>query len=252
MKTTDFSKVAEVYDNNSFRFDELAFDIHLEGYIHGQPQQHYNVMDLACGTGIYLDHQMGHFDAHSIEWHGVDASEAMLGKAREKLKRGNLVQGLAEDLPYVSNSFDFIINNYAFHHFTRKSQVLDEVYRVLKDGGIFKIHNINVHDMENWWIYQYFPSAYTEDLERFWQKQRIFRELEDRGFKVRLETNDQMEKLKVTDYLQLAENRDISVLTIISDDDYYAGLSKMKNDLEHNPAKTMMSDFSELVCIAEK
>ncbi|UOR10346.1 class I SAM-dependent methyltransferase [Halobacillus amylolyticus] len=252
MKTTDYSKIAEVYDNNSFRFDEVQIDTHLEGYLQNYQRQSYNVMDLACGTGIYLNDQTSNFDSHSIQWHGLDASKEMLRKAEDKLEGVTLVQGLAEELPYETESFDFISNNYAFHHFTKKKQVVDEVQRVLKKGGIFKLHNINIHDMEKWWVYHYFPAAFQEDLDRFWQKEVIFNELTSQGFTVRIESSCQMESIRVADYLKHAENRDISVLTLINDEDYYNGLTKMKYDVEMDADKTIVNDFSELICIAKK
>ncbi|UOQ91775.1 class I SAM-dependent methyltransferase [Halobacillus shinanisalinarum] len=252
MKTTDYSKVADVYDNNSFRFDEVQMDTYLADFLQNYQRQSYSVMDLACGTGIYLNDQTLYFESHPIHWHGLDASKEMLSKAEEKLEGVTLVRGLAEDLPYGSEAFDFISNNYAFHHFTKKGQVIDELYRVLKKNGIYKLHNINIHDMENWWVYHYFPAAFEEDLDRFWQKEVIFNELTSRGFTVRIESSFQMENIKVADYLDHAENRDISVLTLISDEDYYDGLTKMKYDVEMDPDKAIVNDFSELVCIAKK
>ncbi|MBO1511035.1 methyltransferase domain-containing protein [Metabacillus bambusae] len=33
-------------------------------------------------------------------------------------------------------NFDYISNNYAFHHFTNKGKTLDEIYHVLKENEI--------------------------------------------------------------------------------------------------------------------
>jgi ubiquinone/menaquinone biosynthesis C-methylase UbiE len=134
-------------------------------------------------------------------------------KRKGRVPNVRLIQGLAEEMPYEPESFDVIVNHYAFHHFTEKSRVLDEVTRVLKKNGIYKMRNIAIHEMAKWWVYQYFPSAYFEDLKRFWQKELIFNELSNREFNVRLEYR--MEQVKVADYLGYAENRDISILTLI-------------------------------------
>ena len=125
-------------------------------------------------------------------------------------------------------------------------------YRVLKKGGIYKLHNIAIHDMPKWWVYHYFPSAYYEDLKRYWNKEVIFNELTSRGLEVNLKIEYRMENVKVVDYLHYAENRDISVLTLVDDKDYEEGLERMKYDVKTNPDKTLVNDFAEMFLISKK
>ena len=107
----------------------------------------YRYWISVCGTGLYLEKQTNYFEGFNIKWYGLDLSEQMLSKANEKVKNVNLVRADVVDLPYVSETFDFISNNYAFHHYSDKGQALNEIYRVLTKGGIFKLHNITIHDM---------------------------------------------------------------------------------------------------------
>lgn len=252
MKVTDYSKVAEVYDRNQFRFEKVKVDADLETYIQNNPKTSYNFLDLACGTGIYLHHQYHSFKEFTINWHGLDASQAMLKKAKEKVGKVVFEKGFAESMPYEDECFDVVTNNYAFHHFVGKEQVLDEIHRVLKRDGVFKLHNIDIYGMKNWWVYHYFPSALLEDDKRFWSKEVIFRELTQRGFDVRVDCQYQMENIKIADYLGLVENRDISVLTLIDDEEYNQGVNRIKQDLEECPDKEIPNDFSELIFIAKK
>ncbi|MGP4062944.1 class I SAM-dependent methyltransferase [Halobacillus sp. H74] len=252
MKVTDYSKVAKVYDSNQFRFDEVKVDTDLEAYIQNDPKSSYNFLDLACGTGIYLNRQYNSFKELNINWHGLDASQAMLNKAKDKVEKVTFEKGFAESMPYEDEYFDVITNNYALHHFVGKEKALDEIHRVLKKDGVYKLHNINIYGMKNWWVYHYFPSALLEDYKRFWSKEVIFRELSQRGFNVRIDCKYQMENIKIADYLAPVENRDISVLTLIDDEEYNQGLYRMKQDLEKSPNKKVTNDFSELICIAQK
>lgn len=252
MKITDYSKIADKYERNQYRIDEVKSDNDLKEYIDNNPKPTYQVLDLACGTGIYLANQVKSFDRFNIEWNGLDASKAMLKKAEEKLENVSLVQGLVQEMPYEDGKFDYIANNYAFHHFTNKESAMDEIYRVLKKNGIYKLHNIAAHEMKKWWIYNYFPSAYYEDLKRYWEKEVIFNELSIRGFKVNMQIKYRLENVKVADYLGYAENRDISILTLINDKDYLEGVERMKYDVENNPEKTIENDFAEMFCIAKK
>lgn len=252
MKTTDYSKIANKYENNQYRKNELRYDDALRNYIDNNVKNEYQVLDLSCGTGLYLEKQMNSFKGLNIKWNGLDASKEMLDIAAKKLDEVALVKSYAEEMPYKSETFDFISNNYAFHHYENKGYVFDEIYRVLIKGGIYKLHNIAIHDMPNWWIYHYFPSAFYEDLKRYWDKGVIFNELKTRGLEVSLNIEYRMEEVKVKDYLNFAVNRDISVLTLIKDKDYEEGLERIIYDLKGNPNKTMVTDFAEIFCFAKK
>lgn len=251
MKTTDYSKIASKYEQNKYRL-KIEPDNMLMDYIETHQQSQYSILDLACGTGIYLDNQIKYCSDKNIKWFGLDASEDMLKIAKDKLDSVTLIRGLAENLPYESEYFDYIVNNYAFQHFTKKTEALDEITRVLKKNGIFEMHNIAIHEMKNWWVYKYFPSAYFEDLKRFWEKELIFNELSNRGFDVEINIQYKMQSIEVSDILTYVENRDISVLTLIDDRDYNKGLEKMKSEI-HNESKVKLAcDFAEMFCTAKK
>ncbi|SDZ84849.1 Ubiquinone/menaquinone biosynthesis C-methylase UbiE [Thalassobacillus cyri] len=252
MKVTDYSEVAKVYDRNQFRFEEVAADSDLKNFITHNPKSKYNFLDLACGTGIYLHHQIESFKDFNIHWYGLDASQDMLNKAKEKVDHVSFKHARAESMPYEDGTFDIITNNYAFHHFTQKEKALDEINRVLKRDGIYKLHNIDIYGMKKWWVYHYFPSALLEDYKRFWEHEVIFRELSQRGFEVRIDCKYHMEDVKVADYIGHVENRDISVLTLIDDAEYEHGLYRMNQDLGRDPDTMVTNDFSELICMAQK
>ncbi|WP_025786307.1 class I SAM-dependent methyltransferase [Sporosarcina sp. D27] len=252
MKTTNYSEIAEKYDKNQFRVDEIRFDYDLKDYLKNNEKSEYNVLDLSCGTGLYLEKQINYFDDVNISWNGLDLSDQMLQKSNEKVRNVEFTNANVENMPYQSDVFDFISNNYVFHHYSNKEKALNEIYRVLKKGGIYKLHNIAIHDMPKWWIYHYFPTAYHEDLKRYWNKEDIFNELTVRGLEVTLKIEYRMENIRVSDYLDYAVNRDISVLTLINDEDYEEGLERMKFDAKTHRDKTIVNDFAEMFCIAKK
>ncbi|MDQ0160798.1 class I SAM-dependent methyltransferase [Alkalibacillus salilacus] len=252
MKTTNYSEIAENYDHNQYRVSEISFDYDLKEYVDHTRKSEYHVLDLSCGTGLYLEKQVNYFSGFNIKWNGLDLSEEMLKKAQEKVNNVKLVHGNVEGMPYAPNTFDFISNNYSFHHYRDKERALNEIYRVTNKGGIYKLHNIAIRDMPNWWVYHYFPTAYYEDLKRFWSKEIIFNELTTRGFQVNMKMDYRMDEILVSDYLNYAENRDISVLTLISDKEYEEGLDKMRYDVSKNPDKSIVNDFANIYCLAKK
>lgn len=106
------------------------------------------VLDLCCGTGdlaIWLA-RLATPDTRII---GIDYSQPMLSKAREKadgwLLNANLqfIHGDVGDLPFPDGYFDSIGISFAFRNLTYKNpktqNYLAEVVRVLKPGGEFVI-----------------------------------------------------------------------------------------------------------------
>ena len=99
MKTTDFSKIAEVYDKNPFRFEEVRVDLNLEDYLRNSSESSCKMLDLACGTGIYLDHQVTFLEEYNIDWNGLDASKEMLDQAKARVDNAAFEHGRAEICP---------------------------------------------------------------------------------------------------------------------------------------------------------
>ena len=62
MKKTNYAKISDKYEKNQFRKDELTFDETLRDYIQSNEKDQYVVLDLSCGTGLYLDKQTKLFD----------------------------------------------------------------------------------------------------------------------------------------------------------------------------------------------
>ena len=56
------------------------------------------------------------------------------------------VVGDAESLPFENDSFDIVTAAFLIAHLKDPIRFFDEVYRVLKDGGIFVFTNINQKD----------------------------------------------------------------------------------------------------------
>lgn len=94
-----------------------------------------NLLDVGCGTGFILNIAKDLFE----DLHGVDATQEMLDKV--DLSSGNITiyNKLAQELPFENESFD-MVSSYAFlHHLEDYKEVLKEVLRVLKKGGLYYI-----------------------------------------------------------------------------------------------------------------
>ena len=101
------------------------------------------VLELGTGTGeTALRVRAGHPEA---SWVGIDASEAMLARARERLPDADLrVQRLEDDLP--QGPFDLVVSALAVHHLdgAGKRALFSRVARVLQPGGCFVLGDVVV------------------------------------------------------------------------------------------------------------
>lgn len=96
------------------------------------------VLDLACGDGILLQ-ILNNSGFKHLDLTGVDMSEGELAVARTRLAGTSikLFEARAQQLPVTDNSMDFIFCHYALMLMGEVEQVLTEIRRCLKPGGVF-------------------------------------------------------------------------------------------------------------------
>ena len=103
------------------------------------------VLDLCCGCG-----QTTRFlvrESNCVT--GLDISPVALQRAAKNVPQADYVESLAQDMSLADNSFDLIHTSSALHEMTPSEleQIVREVYRVLKPGGIFTL--IDFHPPTN-------------------------------------------------------------------------------------------------------
>jgi phosphatidylethanolamine/phosphatidyl-N-methylethanolamine N-methyltransferase len=115
------------------------------------------ILEVGVGTGISLP---DYSRANRI--FGIDISEGMLKKARERVAEEKLtqVEGLAvmdaQHLEFPDNSFDVVVAQYVISAVKNPEAVLDEFIRVLRPGGeIVILSRISAedglrHKIEHW------------------------------------------------------------------------------------------------------
>lgn len=136
----------------------------------GQPKR---IMDLCCGTGD-LAVWLVRLAPAGTEVVGLDYSQPMLARARDKAARHGLQNGISfvhgdvADLPFPDAYFDSIGISFAFRNLTFRNPMtaryLAEVVRVLKPGGSFvivessqppnRIIKALAHAYERWFVFR--------------------------------------------------------------------------------------------------
>ncbi|WP_332693357.1 demethylmenaquinone methyltransferase [Halalkalibacter lacteus] len=99
-----------------------------------------HALDVCCGTAdwaIALGEEVG--STGHVE--GLDFSQNMLKIGKDKvekrnLQQVNLVHGNAMELPYEDNHFDFVTIGFGLRNVPDYMQVLKEMHRVTKPGGM--------------------------------------------------------------------------------------------------------------------
>jgi ubiquinone/menaquinone biosynthesis C-methylase UbiE len=124
------SRLAALSVGGEARFRQLA----LQGLtIHSDTQ----VLDLCCGSG-----QTTHFLVKSSQnVTGLDASPKSLQRARLNVPEASYVEAFAEEMPFADNLFDVVHTSVALHEMQPQQlrKIINEVYRVLKPGGVFTL-----------------------------------------------------------------------------------------------------------------
>ena len=117
------------------------------------------ILDLACGTGDFAKLVASHYPEAQVV--AADLTEPML-------LRSNLRQCVSADaaaLPFASTSFDAVFIGYGLRNFPRLSTALEEVYRVLKPGGV--LVSLDFFLPERSWLQRLYL-AYLYGQGAFW------------------------------------------------------------------------------------
>ena len=141
------------------------------------------VLDLCCGSG-----QATRFLVqYSQDVTGLDISPVSLERAQRNVPQAKYVEALAEEMPFSDNQFDFVHTSVAMHEMKpiQSRQIVKEVYRVLKPGGVFAL--VDFHKPTN---FLFWPGLtlflWLFETETSWQllETDLVELLKDVGFEI--------------------------------------------------------------------
>ena len=124
------------------------------------------VLDAGTGTG-YLAGMMAPLVGNMI---GIDCAPAMLARAGEKMAQAgyrhvSFKEGMAEQLPLVTDAVDVAMCHMLLHHVVSPRTVLEELRRVVRPGGYVVI--IDAHTHKHRWTPEAFGDLhYGTDLKK--------------------------------------------------------------------------------------
>ena len=105
------------------------------------PKTEIKMLDVCCGSGPHVEWMC----REEIDIVGIDMSEAMLKKAREKCKSARFYKGdVMRAETFAPKSFSHAMMLYfSIYQFQNPKMVLDNIYSWLRPGGIFVMHIVD-------------------------------------------------------------------------------------------------------------
>lgn len=107
------------------------------------------VLDIGCGNGRLLKL----FEDKEVDYLGIDYSEPLVEIARESFPDRRFEVGDLLDLKQPSDEFDVVFLIAVLHHIPSdklRRRALEQIYRVLKPGGLLLMTNWNLWQVRFW------------------------------------------------------------------------------------------------------
>ncbi len=95
--------------------------------------QSLNCLDIGCSGGI-ITSSLGDYFSMAV---GIDIDKEAVQYAKKQSSSPHVHFSIADSmaLPFQRNSIDAIVCNHIYEHVPYANQMVDEIYRVLKEGG---------------------------------------------------------------------------------------------------------------------
>ncbi len=155
--------------------------------VRGSDQREVQVLDLASGTGRFMTQTLRALPRINLT--GLDLSPPYAEAARKAVRRwpqADIVEGLAEALPFEDAQFDHLISIYLFHELPPRirPKVIAEAARVLKPGGTIIIaDSLQFGDDAGLdGFLEYFPEGFHEPYYKGYLKWAFDPHMEKAGF----------------------------------------------------------------------
>ncbi|MHA2408341.1 MAG: class I SAM-dependent methyltransferase, partial [Candidatus Ranarchaeia archaeon] len=173
-----FETMTEEYSHLSYEYVFREISLILEKYV----RKEYIALDMGCGVGWLLRRNLD-LKCSAV---GIDFSVEALKFARRGLRDTDLLVSDAGRTPFKNEAFDFITCIWLLEHVREPEEILDEVFRILKKGGIAIIMSPSGELTRNKKKIPDFSSPEEFGEEHFWEFSPIGLQalIQKSGFKI--------------------------------------------------------------------
>ena len=224
----NYDLIAHLYDEPGRNYDT---DPNLLNFLQQKSISQPRILDMGCGTGKQL--AANHYKFPELQIVGLDLFHGMLLQAQKRCNEIIWIQGDNANLPFRNTRFDYVTNQFSYHHVQNKLRFFAETYRILKPGGRLVITNLDPWSMAGWIVYQYFQASWKRDLSDFLPGDEIVFRMEQVGFRnIRVKRDHRRTDENLSEFLGYASQRHrTSQLIAIQDHEYEAGLGRLKEQV---------------------
>jgi ubiquinone/menaquinone biosynthesis C-methylase UbiE len=205
------------------------------------------VLDLGSGTGLYSELLAESFAATVI---GVEPSERMRKVAEREHSHPSVryLAGAAEQIPLPDGSCDAALLSNVLHHVRDVDACSSELERVVRQGGLLflrgSLRGARIAFLD------YFPTATQIALEQSPPASDVIAAFTGKDFEhVATERVEQETAPSLRAFYERVKLRAISTLELISDADFEAGITRMKQEADREDLPRPVVEDVDLVVL---
>ena len=218
---------------------------------HLNPTLNGTYLDIGCGSGNYTNE----FKKKGYNFIGIDPSEEMLGKARQKNPNIEWRIGTAETLELPKHSIDGVLATLTIHHWQDLNKSFRNISHAMKPEASFVILTATPEQMDHYWLRHYFPKM-IHDSKQLMPSLEMFSEAMKKSA-VQLYTTEKYEvqsdlqdlflnagKSNPSLYLQPEVRAGISSFAAVAHKaEVDKGLKKLKKDIEQGTITEVIASY---------
>lgn len=231
MQPVNYNEISKIYDD--VRDGDIILINHFLQELPADDALH--ILDIGCGTGNYTDLFQRVTQNKHYQVYGVEPSEGMIDKARQKNSQVIFKQAAADDIPFETDLFDFVYMTDVIHHIPDIRKMFAEIRRILKPQGKVCIGTQSHKQIEARPIAQFFPGTVRVDKERYPDIGEVIAAAQFEGL-VYLKQDILFKGQAVelgAGFLELVRKKGYSMLHLLTEQEYQTGLAKLGTALQN-------------------
>lgn len=191
--------------------------------------QKLTVLDYGCSSGV-ITNQLSKYFTNTFGT-DIDSSAIKIAKKKYNKKHISFLTTSSENLPFADNKFDLVISNQVYSYTNNPQTMMDEIYRVLKKGGVCLFTGDNllraIEPLYGLPFFRWIPKNIASKILKIHGYKNIYLG----KYKTYWEIKKLFNKFNVTDY---------TVKILNNPDKYgYTNLYKYRNILRNIPKKLL-------------